>query len=267
MSAMRQPFTIAKSGGNTQSTKSSDLSAFRIDPDTMLELHPRQSSSTDQFTSSKPEDSKKLARAIQSAALNTSSSRSSNAVIQTAAQVRKPKLGEPSHPNTSSYKKKAKPLARNAGPYHSEPPANQREETVPNSKPIKETDQDTHEQLSTTHNARKRSRHSLEATKDIQNYRSVTHDTSRQTPDSKELENPMKRHFAPLGFPLQSASQEMDLTVLPDSDAPPSSQPSFEGYFNSVNDNMEDDDVFSNPESRQEPHSSQKEACCLSHVV
>ena len=59
----------------------------------------------------------------------------------------------------------------------------------------------------------------------------------------------------------------MDLTVLPDSDAPPSSQPSFEGYFNSVNDNMEDGDVFSNPESRQEPHSSQKEACCLSHVV
>ena len=167
MSAMRQPFTIAKSGGNTRTNKSSDLSAFRIDPNTMLEPHPRQNSSTDQFTSSsKPEDSTKHAKAIQSAALNTSSARSSNAVIQTAAQVRKPKHGEPSHPNTSSYKKKAKPLARNAGPYHSEPPANQREETVPNSKPIKETDQDTHEQLSTTHNARKRSRHSLEATKD-----------------------------------------------------------------------------------------------------
>jgi hypothetical protein len=278
MSAMRQAFPIPKSA---QASKDQDLSAYKIDPGNMLAPRSRQNSAADQTaSSSKPDTSMKHAKETQNTSSNAFGARSSNAVGQTSAHVQKARFGEPSHPNGASSKRKVKPPAKETGPYLPESHANQHEEAIPKSRQnnaaltSNETSARIGEQTSNAQHAnRKRLRQRTETTKDISNYKNVTHETRRQTPDAEVVEYPSKRRQndrpALNGHALQSASQELDIMEIPESDIP-SSQPSCERYLNGVNDCMEEDeefDLITDSRPPKHPQSSPQDVCCLLHHV
>lgn len=272
---MRQQFPLPKPGSNAQTNNSSEFTSYKIDPNAMFAPQSRPNTSVDQVkSSSKPDVNIKHAKETQNASWNASGARSSNNVRQTSAQTPKTRFSEPARPNGASFQRRAKSVSKSAGMYAPDADVNQHKESTTSSRPVKallapnEMDAGKHEHTSNDPNtSRKRSRQSLEGAKDISNYRNVVHDTRNRTPEPNTPEHAPKRrqnsHSTTGGVALQSISQKIVPTEIPDSDAPLSPQSSSEEFFDDANDNSEEDDMFSASRSLKRTGSSFQDVFCL----
>lgn len=260
MPSMRQPFQAQKSGSNCQSNKNAEVNSYKIDPHTPLAPYTRQISSMGQDTSSpKPDATAKLSKETQHATSHTSVARASKVLGHT----------EPSH------KRKTKAAGRNAESETLGVLGIQQNESIPSARPniapptLNEDSTGMHERTSRTQSAgRKRLHHSLEVPRDASIFEYGVQNIRQEMSDPKPPGHALKRRQSGPVAATEMAPRSMVKEIVPpemlDSDAPPSSQPSSEGYM-FVEKEGPDNFSFAKSRPSQVTQPQMRDACRLLH--
>ena len=268
MPAMRQPFQAQKSGSNCQSNKNPEVNSYKIDPHTPLAPYARQISSMGQDTSSlKPDATAKLSQEAQDAASHTSVARAPKALGHTAAPTSGTRFTAPSHKRTT---KAAVRYAESdtvgvLGIHQNESIPSPRPSIVPPT--LNEDSTGMHERTCRTQSAdRKRLHHSLEAPKDASIFEYGVQYIRQEISDPKPPGHALKRRQSGLIAATEMAPRSMVTEIVPqemlDSDGPPSSQPSSEGYM-FVGKEGQDDFSFGKSRPSKVTQPQMRDACRL----